>query len=116
MHFFVKVLISALVIAGVSELAKRSGPFAAILASLPLTSILAMIWLFQDTRDAQKVIALSQDIFWAVLPSLLFFLIFPYFLKSGMSFVKALLLSTLLMAGGYALFGFVLKGMGRFSS
>jgi len=93
MEFLTKTIVSALIIAGVSELAKRFIPVAAILASLPLTSILAMIWLYGDTRDAQKISSLSTGIFWAVLPSLLFFLVLPFLLKSGIHFPWALLIS-----------------------
>ena len=81
MQFVIKIIVSALIIAGVSELGKKYTPVAAILAALPLTSILAIIWLYRDTKDVEKVSNLSTGIFWAVLPSLLFFL--PFLLKSG---------------------------------
>ncbi len=51
MYFFLKTLITALIVAGVSELAKQYSLFAAAIASLPLTSILAFIWLYEDTKD-----------------------------------------------------------------
>ena len=40
----------------------------AILASLPLTSLLAFVWLYVDTGDTQKVASLATGIFWLVLP------------------------------------------------
>jgi len=104
------------VIAGASELAKRSSVLGAILVSLPLTSILAMVWLYRDGADTQKIIHFSQDIFWVVLPSLLFFLVFPLCLKRGMSFTKALLLSCGIMSGGYFLFAWLLKKWGLLST
>lgn len=109
MEFIVKIVVSGLIIAGVSELAKRFTPLAAILASLPLTSILAMIWLYRDTKDVQKISSLSTGIFWAVLPSLLFFFVLPLLLKSGIKFPWALSLSCGLMFLGYTLFAFVLE-------
>ena len=112
MEFFSKVLVSALIIAGVSELAKRFTVFAAILASLPLTSILAMLWLYRDTQDVQKISVLSRDIFWAVLPSLLFFLVLPPLLKSGVRFPWAMLISSAVMFAGYILYGFLLSRFG----
>ena len=67
----------------VSELAKRSSFWGAALASLPLTSLLAFVWLYLDTGDIQKVSSLSQGIFWLVLPSLLLFVVLPLLLRSG---------------------------------
>ena len=112
MQFLIKIIVSALIIASVSELAKRFTPIAAILASLPLTSILAMIWLYRDTHDVQKVIDLSQGIFWAILPSLLFFIVLPVLLKLGLKFSLAMFSSSVIMFVGYAVYGFLLSKFG----
>lgn len=112
MPFLVKVVVSALIIALVSELGKRFTLFGAILASLPLTSILALTWLYVDTRDKQPVIDLSVGIFWAVLPSLLFFAVFPVLLRGGMAFTPALLVSCVVMAAGYGLYVLLLRQFG----
>lgn len=102
MYFFIKVLVSALVIAGVSELAKRSSFAAAFTASLPLTSILAMVWMYYERQDTEEIRQLSQGIFWLVLPSLALFLLLPALLKAGIGFPLALLISCL---GTAALYG-----------
>lgn len=99
--FWIKIALSALIIAAVSELSKRFTLMAAILASLPLVSILAILWLYIETKDVQKVIALSNGIFWAVLPSLLFFAALSLLLRFNVSFFLALGSSCLIMAGGY---------------
>ncbi len=104
MYFAIKLVVTAVIVATVSELAKRYSLFAAVMVSLPFTSILAFIWLYVDTRDTQKVAALSYDIVWMVIPSLLFFLIFPLCIKHGMKFTPALLLSCVVMACGYSVF------------
>lgn len=85
---------------------------AALLASLPITSILAMLWLYRDTRDPQKIIDLSWGIFWAVLPSLVFFVVLPLVLKSGIKFGWALLISCVTMAASYALYVIFLNRFG----
>jgi hypothetical protein len=103
-YFVIKTLITALVVAGVSELSQRYSLVAAALVSLPLTSILAFIWVYHDTKDVQKIIELSYSIFWLVLPSLIFFILLPLFLKEGMKFFPALALASFCMAGGYAVF------------
>lgn len=112
MLFFLKALISGLVIAGVSELGKRYSVVAALLASLPLTSILAMLWLYGETGDAQKIIRLSKGIFWAVLPSLLFFIVLPLLLKGGMKFGLAMILSCTTMSLAYFLYFFLINKIG----
>lgn len=112
MQFLFKIIVSALIIWLVSEIAKRFTLFAAILASLPLTSILALLWLYRDTKDIQKIIDLSTGIFWAVLPSLLFFLILPALLRMGVKFNVAMLISSLVMFIGYSIYVYVLSKIG----
>ncbi len=112
MQFLIKILLSSVIIASVSEIAKRVTWIAAIVASLPLVSILALIWLYYDTNDVQKVISLSNGIFLAVLPSLLFFAILPIFLKMGINFTLAMILSIAVMFIGYSLYAFLLSFFG----
>jgi hypothetical protein len=112
MQYIIKIIITAIVVLGISELGKRFSSFGAILASLPLTSILAFIWLYRDTKDAAKVIELSYGIFWMVLPSLLFFIVFPFLLKKGIDFGLAMLYSCLIMTAFYTLYVYVLGKFG----
>ena len=112
MQFIIKIVISAIIIATVSELGKRYTFFASILASLPLVSILALIWLYKDTHDVQKIINLSHGIFWMVIPSLLFFIVLPLLLKTGIHFYKAMALSCLITSIGYWAYLFVLNRLG----
>jgi hypothetical protein len=112
MQFLIKVILSALIIAGVSELGRRYTLFAAILASLPLTSILAIIWLYYDTRDTEQVVQLTQSIFWVVLPSLVFFLVLPVLLNAGTSFIPALLIASAVMVLTYWFYTLLLAQLG----
>ncbi len=72
-----KVLLTSVLVVASSEAAKRSSLLGAIIVSLPLTSILALSWLYADTRDPEKVAALASNIFWMVLPSLALFIALP---------------------------------------
>ncbi len=101
MLFLTKTLITALIVAAVSELARRYTVWAALLASLPLTSILAFIWVYWDTKDTNKIIELSYSVFWLVFPSLAFFLILPFLLKQGLAFPWAMVASVTAMAALY---------------
>lgn len=113
MPFVLKVLISALLIAGASELAKRSTVAGALLASLPLTSVLAMVWLFAQTRDAQAVASFSMNVFWAVLVSLPMFPVLSLLLRRGVGFPAALAVACALAAGGYGVYSLA-ASHGRF--
>ena len=93
MYYFLKLFLSAAIIVAVSELGKRSALMGAALASLPLISILAFIWLYYDTGDVEKVMALSKGIFWLILPSLTLFILLPVLIRQGVSFYLSLLIT-----------------------
>ena len=109
MQFLVKVLVSALVIAGASELARRYSVIGALLAALPLTSILAMIWLWRDGVPAAQIADFSSSIFWLVLPSLLLFISMPLMLRAGYGFWPSLGAGCALTVLGYAIGLFALR-------
>lgn len=90
LYYSLKVLISAGLIIAISELAKRHALLGAVLASVPLTSVLALCWLELETHNHQQLIRLSNGILWLTLPSLAFFFIFPLVLQANHSFVLAL--------------------------
>lgn len=107
----VKLFLSAGIIVVVSEVGKRSSLLAGILASIPLTSLLAFISLYVETGEVQKVADLSRNIFWLILPSLIFLLLLPRLLES-LHFWWALLISTSAMVVFYFLMVFVLGRLG----
>jgi hypothetical protein len=90
MTFIIKVIISALLIGAISEIAKRNPTLGALVASLPLVSILAVIWLWRETQDPVLIASHLSSTFWLVLPSLPMFLVIPVLLRSGMGFWLAL--------------------------
>ncbi len=100
-HYALKIGLSALILVAVAEVAKRSTFWAAALASLPLTSLLAFVWLYLDTGDVQKVAALAGGIFWLVLPSLLLFVLLPILLRLGWGFWLSLAVSSAATALAY---------------
>jgi len=93
LYYALKVGISALVIVAITEIAKRSSGFAALLAALPLTSLLAFIWLYVEGAEPLRIAELSSQIFWLVLPSLVLFLLLPLLLRQGFGFWLSLALS-----------------------
>lgn len=92
-YYIIKIVITTLLIVTISEISKRSTLIGAILASVPLVSVLAMIWLYHDTKDVAKISELSNNVFWLVLPSLALFLSLPLLLKNGVGFYLSLAIS-----------------------
>jgi len=88
--YIIKIVLTALVIVVVSEISKRLPLLGSLIASLPLISVLGMIWIFQETKDSQKIITHSEGTFWYVLPSLPMFLVMPWMMKKGISFYFSL--------------------------
>jgi hypothetical protein len=101
LYLILKALLSGLIIAAVSEIARRSPAFGALVASLPLVSVLAIIWLWHDTADTGRIADHAEATFWYVLPSLPMFLAFPWMLRSGIGFWWALLAACALTVALY---------------
>jgi hypothetical protein len=101
LYLVIKAAISGVIVALVSEVARRYPGWGGLIASLPLTSLLAMIWLWRDTGDSLRIAELSSSIFWVILPSLPLFLVLPALLRSGMAFWVAL---AIVVAGTLALY------------
>jgi hypothetical protein len=101
-YVVLKALLSGAIIAAASEVARRSSLLGAVLISLPVTSILAAIWLYRDTSDIQEVSDLSWSILLVIVPSLLFFVVLPLALGNGISFWPALILACAATAVAYA--------------
>jgi hypothetical protein len=84
-YYIFKIVITTLLVVVISEIAKRSSFMGALLASIPLISVLSMLWLYVETKDVAKVSALSTSIFWLVIPSLSLFVSLPLLLKQGIN-------------------------------
>lgn len=112
MNFALKLVVSALIIAAASELGKRSTVAGAILVSLPLSSILALSWLYAETKDTARVASMASWIFWALIPSLILFISLPALLKRGWGYWPALGASCAATAAGYAAYAAVLSRLG----
>jgi len=102
LYLTLKALISGILIAAASEIAKRYPGVGALVASLPLISVLGMIWLWHDKPDPQTMAAHAGATFWYVLPSLSMFLLIPATLRHGAPFWLSLLAGCMLTIGLYA--------------
>ncbi len=111
-QFLIKVLLTALLVVAVAEIAKRSTLMGALLASLPLTSLLAIVWLYTDTRDVARVAELASGVFWLVLPSLAMFLVLPAALRAGWEFWPSLAAGCAATATAYGAMLWALRSAG----
>jgi len=101
LHLAIKAILSGIIIAIVSEVAKRFPGFGALIASLPLVSLLGILWLWRDKPDVPNMASHIEATFWFVLPSLPMFLIIPAMLRSGVSFWVSLVAGCVLTIALY---------------
>ncbi len=115
MNIWIKYLLTSGLIVLISEVAKRSDRLGALIASLPLVTILAMIWMFFDHSGDQRMEKIANHAwytFWFVVPTLPMFLIIPWMLRKGLHFawvLGAYCLGTMIL---FALFAVILKRFG----
>jgi hypothetical protein len=103
LYLILKALLSGVIIMAVSEIARRSPAFGALVVSLPLVSLLAILWLWRDTGDTTRIADHAEATFWYVIPSLPMFLILPFLLRHGVGFWAALTGACLVTVLFYAL-------------
>jgi len=111
-YLLIKAALSGVIVMIVSEVARLYPGVGGLIASLPLVSILAILWLWKDTSDLDRVAVHAEATFWFVLPSLPMFLIFPAMLRANIGFWLALILSCVLTMALYALTIWLLPRLG----
>ena len=94
--YIIKIAITAVIIVVISEVSKRLPLLGSLIASLPLISVLGMIWIFSETKDVQKIITHAEGTFWYVIPSLPMYLLMPWMLRKGISFYISLVFGILI--------------------
>jgi hypothetical protein len=106
-----KYAITAAVVVLVSEVAKRSDRLGALLASLPLVTLLTLVWLYVEKQPAEKIANHAWYTFWYVVPTLPMFLIFPALL-ARFGFWPALGLSAIITIASFGLFALAVRPFG----
>lgn len=102
LYLIIKAALSGLLVAAASETARRWPGIGGLIVSLPLVSLLAIIWVWRDSGDSERVAELADGAFWFVLPSLPLFLVLPAMLRSGVGFWLALGLGVAMTVALYA--------------
>ncbi len=111
--YAVKILATSGLIVAVTEASNRSTLLAALLASIPIVSVVAMMWMNHEGVESAEISAFARDIVWLVIPSLLLFLLLPQLLSRGVEFYPALGVSVGVTIAGYLL---MLKVMQHFGA
>ena len=111
-YLIIKAAVSGILVMIISEVARRSPGLGGLIASLPLVSVLGIIWLWRETSDLERIASHAEATFWFVLPSLPMFLAFPAMLRHGVEFWLALALSCVLTMVLYLLTVWVLPRIG----
>lgn len=103
LYFFIKASLSGLLAAAISEIARRYPGWGGLVASLPLTSLMAMVWLWRDTGDPTRIADLSISIIWFIAASLPLFVALPLLLRSGIGFWLSMTVAVAATMALYAL-------------
>ena len=90
LYLVIKAALSGIIVAAVSEISRRYPTWGGLVASLPLTSLLAMIWLYRDSHEPERIAELSMSTFWFIVPSLPLFVALPLLIRSGVPFWMSL--------------------------
>lgn len=113
MYFYItKIVITAFLIVLISEISKRSSLVGALLAAIPLVSILAMTWMYIDTNNSDAAVEFANKILWLIPPSMTLFIMFPILIKKGVSFYPSMAISVVLTITAYYLMILVLGKFG----
>ncbi len=110
MPVVLKGLISAVIIVALSELAKRHALLSGLLAAMPLTTLLVILWIYVDTKEVTPIYQFSRAVLWALIPTALFFVALVLSLKRGVTFWSALGISMGVWLVGAALHLWLLGG------
>ena len=108
----VKLAVTAVVILFVTKIQLFHDKLSALLIALPLTSLIAMIWMHQGKQSSERIANHSESTFWFVLPTLPMFLIFPWMLRQGWGFGLSLGANCLITAALFWIMVAVLKRFG----
>lgn len=112
LYLVIKAALSGILVMAISEIARRSPTLGGLVASLPLISILGILWLWRDTQDIERIATHAESTFWFVLPSLPMFLILPYLLRHAMNFWLALTISCVITMALYTATFWLLPRLG----
>lgn len=98
--FIVKIIVSAIVIAVVSEVAKKYTSVGGLIAAMPITTLLTMFWLYFENKNPLLISNFLYAVIQGVFITFLFFIPCIILLKKGFNFYLSVVFSLLVMGIG----------------
>ncbi|HTP64422.1 MAG TPA: DUF3147 family protein [Geobacteraceae bacterium] len=91
MQFFLKLLITNLIIVFCAWIGRRSPTLGGLIATMPLTSLLVLLWLYTDNPgDYRLMTGYTKGVLWGIIPTILFFAVTLLCFRRQMSLPVAL--------------------------
>ena len=115
MPIILKYLITAGLVVLISEVARRSDKLGALIAALPMVTVLAMTWMFFELKGEQQTEKIANHAwytFWYVIPTMPMFLLMPWMLRKGIHYGWSLLAGCIVTAVLYVLTAWIMKRFG----
>ena len=112
MPIWLKFVLSAALITLISEVAKRSDRFGALIGAMPWLTVLVMVWLAVEKQGSEKIASHAYYTFWFVVPTLPMFLLIPWMLNKGIAFLPSLIAGIALTVVCLYITAWVGKGFG----
>ena len=112
MPIILKYLITAGLVVLISEVARRSDKLGALIAALPMVTVLAMTWMFFELKGEQQTEKIANHAwytFWYVIPTMPMFLLMPWMLRKGIHYGWSLLAGCVVTAVLFVLTAWIMK-------
>jgi uncharacterized membrane protein (GlpM family) len=95
MDYIVKLAITISIIIICTQIGKNSPTLAGLIATMPLTGLIVLIWIYTDNPQRNDlIIDYTRGVVWGIVPTILFFLTALICLKKDLSFSMALCISS----------------------
>lgn len=99
--FIFKLVLSALIIAVITEVAKKHTNLGGFIAAMPITTLLSMFWLYYETKDLTLILNFLSAVIQGVFITFLFFVPCIILLKKGCGFYVSVFVSLLTLGLGF---------------
>lgn len=110
--FIIRAALSGIIVAIIALVSRRYPGLGGLIASLPLISVLGMVWLWHDTGDREAVATYLSSALWYFLPTIPMFIFMPMMLRHGVSFWATLAVGIFITMLLYALMNRALSAYG----
>lgn len=91
MQFLSKLLLTNMVILGCAAIGRRYPALGGLIATMPLTSLMVLIWLYADSSGDRRLMSrYTEGALWGIVPTILFFLAAYLCFRKELSFPVAL--------------------------